>query len=146
MKTRSSNTEVFDRMHGLMHSQGRYMQQAVSADGNGLGPMEMRCLRHVAHHEGTTQSDLVVHSGRDKAQIARLVKGLIERGLVQSQPHPQDGRSQVLSATPEGLALQRKMQAHRARFETQLLAGFSADETALLIELLTRLQANASDP
>jgi DNA-binding MarR family transcriptional regulator len=145
MKSRSSNTEVLDRIHALMHAQGRHIQLAVSAEGNGLGPMEVRCLRHIAHHEGATQSDLVLQSGRDKAQIARLVKGLIERGLVESQPHPVDRRSQVLSATAEGLALQRKMQAHRVRFETQLLAGFSASEIASLIDLLKRLQTNASN-
>ena len=144
MKHRSPGTKVQDRMHALMHAQGRHMQAAVSAEGNGLGPMEVRCLRHIAHQEGVTQRDLVAHSGRDKAQIARLVKGLIERGLVASQPHPVDRRSQVLNATAAGLALQRKMQAHRAGFEVQLLAGFSASETATLIELLKRLQTNAA--
>ena len=143
MKNRLPDTEVLDRIHALMHAQGRHMQAAVSAEGLGLGPMEMRCLRHIAHHEGVTQSDLVAHSGRDKAQIARLVKGLIERGLVTSQPHPVDRRSQVLSATADGLAQQRKMQAQRAGFQAQLLAGFSADEAASLIALLNRLQANA---
>jgi DNA-binding MarR family transcriptional regulator len=144
MNNRPPSTEVLDRIHALMHAQGRHMQSAGSAEGHGLGPMEVRCLRHIAHHEGATQSDLVVQSGRDKAQIARLVKGLIERGLVTSQPHPVDRRSQVLSATTEGLALQREMQAHRAGFEAQLLAGFSASETASLLKLLKRLQGNAS--
>ena len=143
MKNRLPATEVLDRIHALMHAQGRHMQAAMNAEGHGLGPMEMRCLRHIAHHEGVTQSDLVAHSGRDKAQIARLVKGLIERGLVTSQPHPVDRRSQVLSATLEGLAQQRKMQALRAGFQAQLLAGFSADEAASLIAFLNRLQANA---
>ncbi len=142
MKSRQSDTEVLDRIHALMHAQGRHMQAAVSAEGNGLGPMEVRCLRHIAHHEGVTQSDLVAHSGRDKAQIARLVKGLVERGLVTSEPHPVDRRSQVLSATAKGLALQRRMQAQRAGFQAQLLADFSPDEAALMIDLLKRLQAN----
>lgn len=143
MKSRLSGTEVLDHIHALMHAQGRHMQAAVSAEGNGLGPMEVRCLRHIAHQEGVTQSDLVAHSGRDKAQIARLIKGLIERGLVTSQPHPVDRRSQVLSVTAEGLVLQRKMQAHLARFETQLLAGFGANETASLVDFLKRLHHNA---
>ena len=140
----STATEVLDRVHFLMHAQGRFMQNAGSARGHGLGPMEMRCLRHIALGEGLAQSDLVTHSGRDKAQIARLVKGLIERGLVLSQPHPADRRSQVLSATPAGLALQHEMQAQRARFEALLTAGLSAAEKSTLVDLLNRLQANAS--
>jgi len=143
--TRQANTEVLDRLHALMHSLRRHLQESVRLDGEGLGPMEIRCLAYFMHHDGATQSDLVQHAARDKAQIARIVKGLHERGLLQSRPDPDDGRSQRVSVTAEGQALQRKMQQHRVRFEKTMTAGLATGERATLLHLLGRLQANVDE-
>ena len=84
--TRPTTTDVLDRMHTLMHGLRRHLKEAARVDGEGLGPMEIRCLGYFMRHDGATQSDLVQHAGRDKAQIARIVKALHERGLLHSQP------------------------------------------------------------
>lgn len=138
--TRHANTEVLDRLHTLMHGLRRHLQEAMRHDGEGLGPMEARCLGYFMRHDGATQSELVQHSGRDKAQIARIVKALHERGLLRSCPDPDDGRSQRVSVTAGGQALQRKMQLHRARFEKSMTSGLAEGERATLLALLDRLQ------
>jgi DNA-binding MarR family transcriptional regulator len=140
--TRQANTEVLDRLHTLMHALRRHLQEAMRHDGEGLGPMEARCLGYFMRHDGATQSDLVQHSGRDKAQIARIVKALHERGLLQSRPDPDDGRSQRVSVTAEGQTLQRKMQQHRVRFEKTMMAGLPEADRATLLALLDRIQDN----
>lgn len=142
---RSHNTEVLDRIHNLMHGLRRHLQTATREDSEGLGPMEVRCLGYFMRNDGATQSELVQHSGRDKAQIARIVKALHERRLLQSRPDPDDGRSQRISVTAEGQALQRKMQQHRLRFEKTMVAGLSESERGTLLALLDRLQANVGD-
>jgi DNA-binding MarR family transcriptional regulator len=133
--TRQANTEVLDRLHSLMHGLRRHLQEAMRHDGEGLGPMEARCLGYFMRHDGATQRDLVQHSGRDKAQIARIVKALHERGLLQSAPDPDDGRSQRVSVTADGQA-----QLHRARFEKAMTAGLAEGERTTLLALLDRLQ------
>ena len=138
--TRHANTEVLDRLHTLMHGLRRHLKEAMRHEAEGLGPMEARCLGYFMRHDGATQSELVQHSGRDKAQIARIVKILHERGLLQSCPDPDDGRSQRVSVTAEGQALQRKMQQHRARFEKTMTAGLTEGERTTLLDLLDRLQ------
>ena len=143
--TRHANTEVLDRLHTLMHSLRRHLQEAMRHDGEGLGPMEARCLGYFMRHDGATQSDLVQHSGRDKAQIARIVKVLHERGLLQSCQDPDDGRSQRVSVTVDGQALQRKMQLHRVRFEKAMTAGLAEGERTTLLALLDRLQDQVRD-
>ena len=143
--TRTANTEVLDRLHGLMHGLRRHLQEAVRQDGECLGPMEARCLAYFMRHDGATQSDLVQHSGRDKAQIARIVKALHERGLLQSRPDPDDGRSQRVGVTAEGQALQRKMQQHRVRFEKTMMTGLTEGDRATLLALLDRLQDNVGE-
>ena len=143
MTASSSDGALLDRMHSLMHELKHHMHEAMSAEGNGLGMMEARCLHYFAHHRDATQSDLVQHSGRDKAQIARIVKSLIERGLLLGRPNPADRRSQVMSVSANGEALQRKMAGHRAAFEERLMKGFSRAERDTLNALMERLQVNA---
>ncbi|MDP3833047.1 MAG: MarR family transcriptional regulator [Hydrogenophaga sp.] len=143
--TRHANTEVLDRLHTLMHGLRRHLQEAVREDGEGLGPMEARCLGYFMRHEGATQSDLVQHAGRDKAQIARIVKALHERGLLQSTPDPDDGRCQRVTLTEQGRSMQRTMQLRRQRFERAMLAGFSDSERAQLQAQLDRMLANLDD-
>ena len=140
--TRHANTEVLDRLHTLMHGLRRHLQDAARDDGDGLGPMEARCLGFFMRHEGASQSDLVQHSGRDKAQIARIVKALHERGLLQSTPDPDDGRCQRVTLTEQGRSMQRTMQLRRQRFERAMLAGFSDGERAQLQAQLDRMLAN----
>ena len=143
--TRHANNEVLDRLHTLMHGLRRHLQEAVREDGEGLGPMEARCLGYFMRHEGATQSDLVQHAGRDKAQIARIVKALHERGLLQSTPDPDDGRCQRVTLTEQGRSMQRTMQLRRQRFERAMLAGFSDSERAQLQAQLDRMLANLDD-
>lgn len=141
----SADTEVLDRLHGLMHGLRRFMHEAVREDERSLAPMEARCLGYFVRNAGHTQSDLVQHAGRDKAQIARIVKSLLERGLLQSTPDPKDGRAQRISATAAGRSAQQAMRRHAARFEKALTAGLSEGERSTLLALLDRLHDNVGE-
>ena len=141
----SANPEILEKLHLLVSIFHRRMHDAVREDGEGLAPMEARALRFLAQHEGSTQRDMTQHTGRDKAQIARIVKTLLERGLVESTPDPDDGRSQRLRLTPAGRAMQRRMQQHRARFELALVQGFDEPEQAALVAQLERMVVNVRD-
>lgn len=145
MKKTPANPDVLDKLHLLVSIFHRRMHEAVREDGDGLAPMEARALRFLARHEGSTQRDMTQHTGRDKAQIARIVRTLLERGLVESSPDPEDGRSQRLHLTAAGRAMQRRMQQHRAKFEQALTQGFDEPEQAALVAQLERLVGNVAD-
>lgn len=137
----SADTEILDRLHALMHGLRRHLHEAGRDDPQALPPMEARALAYFVRNPGHTQSDLVQHAGRDKAQIARIVKALHERGLLHSEADAADGRRQCISATTAGRAAQQAMRQQLARFEKKLTADLSAAERATLIALLERLQA-----
>jgi DNA-binding MarR family transcriptional regulator len=84
-------------------------------------------------------SDLVARLGLDKSTISRQVTALVELGLVDRAPDPDDGRAQVLSPSTEGTTqLSRIRQARRARWESDL-EEWPAQDIATLAELLGRL-------
>src|SRR5450830_151439 len=111
-----------------------------------LVPMELRALQFFVRHPGASQSDLVQHSGRDKAQIARLIKSLLGSGHLQASPDPADRRSQRLSPTPSGLALHGQLHQARRQVLARSLTGLDAGELGQLLGLLKRLRGNLSAP
>lgn len=143
----ASEPSALDLMHTLMHQIKRRMQQATQAaseaEGIALAPMEARTLGFYARHPGATAQDLVDHAGRDKAQVARLVKGLVERGLLATATDPQDRRRQTLQLTPAGKRFERRMAAERQRIERAAMAGVSAEDAEVLRRCLHRMVAQA---
>lgn len=135
----TEHDEVLDALQALMHAHRRHMHQALRAQDGGIGPMEARALGFVARHPGASASDLVAHSGRDKAQIARLLQQLQDRGLLARQADPDDGRRQRLVLTDSGRAAQRVMGRARGRFASTVTAVLSDAERAQLLALLRRL-------
>ncbi|MEC5385041.1 MarR family transcriptional regulator [Uliginosibacterium sp. H3] len=135
--------DVIDQLHALMHLFKDRMRQALNVDGGGLGPTEARALRFFSHHPGSTQQDLVAHSGRDKAQITRIVQQLMERELLAREPDPNDGRRFNLQLTKKGLALQEAMHTQRKKLAADMLRDLSKDERQQLGGLLERMRESA---
>lgn len=124
-----------------MHRLKRSLQQTAQAQAEGLAPTEVRALAFFARHPGSTASELVAHTGRDKAQVARLVRPLLVRGLLAATPAEQDKRRLELRLTDSGRRIERRMAAQRLQINSALLAGLSADELKLLASSLDRMLA-----
>jgi len=134
--------DVLESVHALMH-QVRAQQYRVLRDGpHDITHMESKVLGFFGRHPGATQSDLAQHSGRDKAQLARLIKGLRERGLLLAEADAADRRNLHLSLSPEGLALQRSLRQQSQRLGASAVAGLSDAEQQTLLALLLRVRRN----
>jgi len=133
---------VLERVHAVMHAY-RARQYQVLRDGpHEVTHMESKVLGFFARRPGATQSDVAQHSGRDKAQLARLVAGLRERGLLAAQTDEADRRAVRLSPTAAGKAVQQALQAQARRLNARATAGMSAAEVEELKALLARLLVN----
>jgi DNA-binding MarR family transcriptional regulator len=134
--------DVLESVHALMH-QVRAQQYRVLRDGpHDITHMESKVLGFFGRHPGATQSDLAQHSGRDKAQLARLIKGLRERGLLLAEADAADRRNLHLSLSPEGLALQRSLRQQSQRLGAAAVADLSDAEQQTLLALLLRVRRN----
>jgi DNA-binding MarR family transcriptional regulator len=145
----SGPAELFESMHTILHLYRARRQRAARSDdegGDGLAHMEMKALGFFARHPGAAQSDLVAHSGRDKAQVARLIRVLRERGLLAAVPDEQDRRSVRLSLSEAGAAVHAALHRHDGGLAAVALGGLDAQEQAVLAELLARIRANLEAP
>ena len=142
----SQGNEVLDLVHRVMHQVRSQQFQALRDGPSNVTHMESKVLGFIGRHPGSTQSDLAQHSGRDKAQLARLVKGLRERGLLHGQADADDRRNLRLMLSDAGGAVLRQLQQQMQRVGERALAGFSAAEQQQLQALLQRLQHNLEAP
>ena len=141
-KTAEAADDVLDLVHRVMH-QYRSQQYQVLRDGpHDITHMEGKVMHFFGHHPGATQSDLAQRTGRDKAQLARLIKGLRERGMLASAAELEDRRSVPLQLTDDGRAVLRALQQQTRKVHARAVAGLDAEEQQQLLALLQRVSRN----
>lgn len=134
-------TAIFEAMHDLVHTYRSRMMDVVGSIHPELTHNEMRALMFVGRKPGATQKELVHHSGADKAQIARLVALLLEKGWLQCAPHEHDKRSRCLHLSPQGKTLFQTVHDARATLAAELLQPVPEALQAQLLEMLEKLRA-----
>ena len=133
---------VFDAIHHVMHQYRAMQLRGLRDTSHELTHMEFKVLGFFARHPGASQTELVAHSGRDKAQVARLIKGLRDQQLLDAQPDETDRRSTRLRLSPLGKTVIGGLEGMGAQVSNLAVQGLSAEECAQLLALLTRIKAN----
>lgn len=77
----------------------------------------------------------------DKMQVSRAVQGLESRGIAGRKHHPDDRRELIVSLTPAGRALYRKIVPYALARETELLEALTAEEAKVLDRVMRKLSA-----
>ena len=145
-KTPGSKTnppdDPLELIHTVMHQYRSRQYQALRDGPHGVTHMQSKVLGFVGRHHDATQSDLARHSGRDKAQLARLIKGLREQGLLLGEADPADRRNVKLSLTAAGQNVLRALHQQSRRLAARAMTGLTAEQRHQLIALLLRLKNN----
>ena len=74
-----------------------------------LGRAHHRALHFIGRSPGMTVGDLLGILRITKQSLARVLSALIDQGYVQQLPGRSDRRQRLLSLTPAGLALERRL-------------------------------------
>jgi len=110
----------------------------------GLRIPEWRLIAVIAESDGLTQQALGVATRMDKVTVSRAAIALVDRGLVQRHPNPDDQRSHLLSLTRAGKTLYENVAPKALELEAQVFAGFSQEELAAFGAMLDRIEASAA--
>lgn len=109
--------------------------RAVHAD---LQPAAYLLLAHLAYQGPHRASALAEVFDIDKGAVSRQVQHLLDLGLVDRQPDPDDGRATLLTPSKEGRrGLDTVTRSRRMRLEEQL-GDWPEDDLARFTELLGR--------
>lgn len=137
--------DPLELIHAVMHLYRSRQYRELRDGPHELTHMEFKVLGFFARHPGATQRDLVQHSGRDKAQIARLIQGLRQRELLDASADEQDKRSLCLRLSEAGEAVYGVVARQGRRLSEVAVQGFSAEERQALAALLERVRENLED-
>ncbi|MFM8767335.1 MAG: MarR family winged helix-turn-helix transcriptional regulator [Rubrivivax sp.] len=92
------------------------------------------------HPQGLKMRDLSERLMVTGGNVTGLTNRLVAEGLVQRRDDAQDRRATTVSLTVEGKRQFRIMAAEHEAWIADLLGGMTADEQALLFDLLGRLK------
>lgn len=107
---------------------------------NTVPPQLLRLLQLCERQPGITQQQLVRLTGRDKGQMARMVKDLLEQDLLLREDHPEDRRSHCLRPTRAGLTAVRHFEQAEAAVAERIFGDMNDSELTRLQQLLSRLR------
>ena len=110
-----------------------------------LHPMTYAILAHLAANGPMRGADLSEVFAMDKGGVSRQVQALVDLGLVERRPAPEDRRAILVDATTEGRTRLEVMSQHRSdRFDARL-GGWSDAELSGFADQLAAYNTALSD-
>jgi DNA-binding MarR family transcriptional regulator len=92
-----------------------------------------------------TPKELALTEKVSAPSMTRTVAGLVAAGLVERADDPTDGRSVILSLTPDGRRTIREIRRRRDQWFAARLEGLTDDERALLASATVLLERVAAE-
>jgi DNA-binding MarR family transcriptional regulator len=111
----------------------------------GLSSVEFGIVAILGRRPPVSVAGICELIGMDKGQISRALANLARRRLIARTRNPSDAREVLVSLSTAGLAAHDRIVASSRERNTRLLDQLTADEIAVLFDLLERLTAAARD-
>lgn len=140
----SNNRGIQGLLFSLMFDLKSGFAKVMKGNRFELAPMHQKALAYFCRFPGATQQEMVDHSGRDKAQITRLLKELEIKGFISREKDESDKRSYRITVMKKGQDAFRELQQHEDYIFGKLLEGFSENEIFLLKKSLEKMRNNLS--
>lgn len=127
------------RVRRVIHERARALHPS-------LQPAAYLMLGYVAEHGPIRASAMAEVFGIDKGAISRQVQHLLELGLIERTPDPDDGRATLLSTNDEAVRRMQAVAAHRRTWLEEQLGDWSDADLAGFVGELGRYNAALSHP
>lgn len=139
-----SNPKSLDNLFHLVHVFKRQLHEQIEQLELPIAPMHVRVIKIISKQSPCTAMDVVNFLNRDKAQVTRLIKTLIEEGFIEKRPNPEDKRSQCLLTTEKGNEVLSKIKAVDAEIFQKMTLNVSAEELEAFQLVAGKLAENLS--
>ncbi len=105
----------------------------------GLARPEYVVVYSLGLRDGVTARDISVSYGFPKNSLSRAINALERKGLIVRRTHPSDGRSFVISLTPEGRRLFEETLPRFVALQDEMLRVLAPKERTQLSVLLAKI-------
>ncbi|MDB6141311.1 MAG: transcriptional regulator, MarR family [Pseudomonas sp.] len=127
-----------------LHDSARLMRKRFEQRARHLGltRSQWQVLAMLSTREGIHQKGLADLLELESITLVRLLDKMAERGLIERRRHPTDRRLSLLFLTDEAHPLLELMRGMGQLTREEATAGFSEEESQLLLQLMKRMRTN----
>jgi DNA-binding MarR family transcriptional regulator len=111
---------------------------------HGLTLTQLAVLATLSRHGQMSPSDLAAHERVQPPSMTRTINGLVDLGLVERSPDPDDGRQVRVDLTHEGRTLLAQDRAQREEWLSRQMADLTPEERATMKKAASILDRLAS--
>ena len=128
----------------LLNDTSRLMRRRFDGYARALGVTraQWQTLLGISRNEGINQAGLADRLEIENITLCRMVDRLEESGLVERRADPKDRRVWRLHLTAKSMPVIAQLHDIASRLQSEMAAGLSAEEQALLEDLLMRVRMN----
>ncbi len=134
-----NDVELPARLRLAITRMARRLRQEAGTD---LGPSQMAALATIDRHGPLAPSELADRERIKRPTATRILAALADAGQVERIRDPADGRSAIVSATPAGRALLKRLRQRKTAYLATRLRELPAEDLAALeraTEVIERL-------
>lgn len=121
----------------------RRLRQEGASD---LSPTALSALATINRRGPVTPTDLAGIEGVKRPTATRVIGRLLEAGLIERVPDPDDGRSSFLSTTMLGSAYLNQLRSRKTAFLADLLESLPPEDASTLERALEILDRALEEP
>lgn len=108
----------------------------------GISLAEWRVLQSVINSPAVSQGDIAAAHGLNAMTVSRAVAGLRRKGLIETEPNPDDRRRVMLTVTGRGKEIGADISARATQMYAHVFSELTEDEVDQLDALMARLNAH----
>jgi DNA-binding MarR family transcriptional regulator len=142
MRSKPSGNSLGDALHHLVHSYKSSLREAIRAQAIALPITHIRVLKGVCRNPECTAQSIGNRMQRDKAQITRVLKELLDEGLIIKVDNPADRRSQLLRPTAQGEAVMAQLSELENQTIARMTQNLTDDEVASFMRIAKVMAGN----
>ncbi len=139
------DTEMPDSFLALTFRFKSLVLKAIRAQGINVAPMEIKALHFVYRTKACTAAQLSEQTGRDKGQIARLIREMIAKELIEKLPNPNDTRSQLILLTHQGSEILSRMLEIEQVFLDKMRQNLTSEDIAIFNRVAVTMTTNLKE-
>jgi DNA-binding MarR family transcriptional regulator len=121
----TDTTQLPARLRLAIVRTARRLRQEAGSD---LGPAQASALATIERHGPLAPSELAKRERIKRPTAARLLGSLEDAGLLTRVRDPEDGRSSIVSVTPEGRELIRRLRARKTAYLARRMRDLPAED------------------
>ena len=125
------------KLQSRLNAQGT----AILKDNSGLSLVEWRVIQVIRMFDNPSLSQIADHVQMDKGQLSRKIKGMIEKGLLNSRRDDGDKRIQKLGLTEKAIEINHRLMPIMEQRQHNLLADVTPDELDLFYRVIDKIEA-----